>query len=57
MRGAARRIFAALAEALDYDGHGFPSLLDGLISEAITDAGVRSLRENRPIPITYEFDD
>ena len=48
---------AAFVRALDGDGHGFPSLLDGLVSEAIAEAGVRSLNENRPMPIAYEFDD
>ena len=48
---------AAFVEALDDGGCGFPTLLDGLVSEAIADAGMRSLRDNRPMPIGYEFDD
>ena len=48
---------AAFVMALDDHGRGFPTLLDGLVSESIADAGTRSLRDNRPMPIAYEFDD
>ena len=47
---------AAFVEALGGDAAGFPALLDGLVSEAIAEAGMRSMRENRPVAITYEFD-
>ena len=48
---------AAFVEALAGEGNGFPTLLDGLVSEAIADAGMRSLRDNRPMPIRYRFDE
>lgn len=48
---------AAFVEALAGKGNGFPTLLDGLVSEAIADAGMRSLRDNRPMPIRYRFDE
>ena len=47
---------AAFVEAFENGGTGFPTLLDGLVSEAIAEAGMRSMRENRPVPIGYEFD-
>ena len=50
---------AAFVEALEHPGCGgreFPSLIDALVAEAIADAGMRSLRANRPEPIDYEFD-
>ena len=48
---------AAFVAALEGDGHGFPTLVDGLVSETIAEAGMRSLHDNRPMPIAYEFDD
>ena len=47
---------AAFVAALGGAENGFPTLVDGLVSEAIADAGMRSMRENRPVPIRYEFD-
>ena len=47
---------AAFVEALEHPGREFPALIDGLVAEAIADAGMRSLRTNRPEPIDYEFD-
>ena len=47
---------AAFVEALMGGGNGFPTLVDGLVCEAIAAAGMRSMRENRPVPIRYEFD-
>ena len=47
---------AAFVKALDNPAHGFPGLLDGLVAEAIAEAGMRSLQANRPMPIGYEFD-
>ena len=46
----------AFVEALGGAGNGFPTLVDGLVSEAIAEAGMRSMRENRPAPIGYGFD-
>ena len=47
---------ATFVAALEGGAPGFPALLDGLVSEVIAAAGMRSMRENRPVPITYEFD-
>ena len=47
---------AAFVDALAGGGDGFPTLVDGLVSEAIAEAGMRSMRENRPVPVRYEFD-
>lgn len=46
----------AFAESLEGRGHEFRGLLDGLVTEAIADAGMRSLDANQPVPIRYEFD-
>ena len=46
----------AFVEVLMGGGNGFPTLVDGLVSEAIAEAGMRSMRENRPVPVAYEFD-
>ena len=45
---------AAFVEALEHPGREFPALIDGLVAESIADAGMRSLRTNRPEPIDYE---
>ena len=47
---------AAFVKALDDPTNEFPGLLDGMVAEAIAEAGLRSLQANRPVPIGYEFD-
>ena len=44
-------------DALDYDGSGFPSSVGALVPEAITDAGMRFLPENCPMPFAQKFGD
>ncbi|WDR06008.1 Gfo/Idh/MocA family oxidoreductase [Devosia rhodophyticola] len=45
----------ALIDAIEGKGE-FPSLVDGLVAEAIALAGTQSLEQRKPIPIPYDFD-
>lgn len=54
---AAREVNAGTAKPSDYDGHGYPTIANTVLTTAILNAGRISLDEKRPVGIQKNGDD